>query len=240
MINDDKINLDGGADLAGTRWLLMTLDGEPPLAGTTITLDFNEGGKAGGSSGCNRFMTSYSFDAASGALSFGRSAGTMMACPPPVMAQEQRFLQALAATISCRIEGPAMTLLGSGEAVLAEFSYVSQSLAGTSWVVTGYNNGKVGVVSVIGGTSLTAVFAEDTLSGSSGCNSYSGSYTAAAGGIAFGPLAGTRKMCFDNEIMEQETRFLQALASAAVYHISGDRMEMRREDGALAVNLRCV
>jgi heat shock protein HslJ len=234
----DILSPDSETDFSGTGWRLTSLRGEAPLEGTTITLAFAGGRKAAGSSGCNQYMTTYSFDAARGALSFDRTAGTMMACPEPQMVQEQRYLEALAATESFKITEQTLALIGEDGQTVAEFSYISQRLAGTTWNVTGYNNGKGGVVSLVAGTSLTAVFDDQgTVSGSSGCNTYSGSYTVDAGAISIGTLAGTRKMCFGEGVMEQEERFLRAMESVAAYRISGDSMELRREDGALAVKL---
>jgi heat shock protein HslJ len=40
-------------------------------------------------------------------------------------------------------------------------------------------------------------------------------------------------MCADPEVMDQEAAYLMALETAATYKITGDRMEMRTEDGAL-------
>jgi heat shock protein HslJ len=43
-------------------------------------------------------------------------------------------------------------------------------------------------------------------------------------------------MCAEPEgIMEQETEFLAALESVAVYAIDGDSLDMHREDGARAL-----
>ena len=42
----------GADNLAGTSWLLATLDGQPALADTMATLHF-EAGMASGSGGCN-------------------------------------------------------------------------------------------------------------------------------------------------------------------------------------------
>ena len=48
-----------GVDLADTGWVLSSLNGALPLAGTTPTLEFGAGGITFGSDGCNRFRTQY-------------------------------------------------------------------------------------------------------------------------------------------------------------------------------------
>ena len=45
--------------LAGTRWILATMDGNAPVNGTTVTLDFIDEMSAAGSSGCNSYNTTY-------------------------------------------------------------------------------------------------------------------------------------------------------------------------------------
>ena len=108
-------------------------------------------------------------------------------------------------------------------------------LDGSAWNVVNYNNGREAVVGVLTDTELTAVFEGDEISGSAGCNNYFGGYSAADGDIEIGPLASTRKACAGEGVMEQEAEFLAALESAATYSISGDRLEMRTADDALAV-----
>ncbi len=50
-------------------------------------------------------------------------AGTMMACEPPLMELEDRFLKMLGATTGYRIEGQQLILLG-GDQTLARFEAV--------------------------------------------------------------------------------------------------------------------
>ena len=50
--------------------------------------------------------------------------------------------------------------------------------------------------SVVSGTEITAVFsADDTVSGSAGCNRFSGRYTRNAERLSFSPLATTKMAC---------------------------------------------
>ena len=124
-------------------------------------------------------------------------------------------------------------------AVLARFAAQSQSLAGTSWNVTGYNNGKQAVVSVLNGTSLTMAFTSDgRVGGSAGCNRYTATYIVDGQKLTIGPAAATRIMCTRPEsVMEQERQFLQALEMVATARFEGDRLELRTAGGQLAVTL---
>ena len=90
-------------------------------------------------------------------------------------------------------------------------------MAASSWQVVALNNGQQAVVNVLDGTTLTIAFGEDgTVTGSSGCNSFRGPYTSAAGVVKLGPLASTMMACLDPEgVMDQEAQLVAALESAA-------------------------
>jgi heat shock protein HslJ len=112
------------------------------------------------------------------------------------------------------------------------------SLTGPTWLVTGVNNGRGGVASVVEGTRLDATFGDDGIvSGSTGCNSYRGLYTVSALAIAFGSLISTRQACPSDAATDQERAFLAALAASTRYELQGDRLTLRNDDGAAQVNL---
>jgi len=223
-------------DLDGTAWVLSSLPGRPLFAGATATLRF-EGGRASGTDGCNRYTTTYSADGSK--LKFDAAgAATMMACAPEVMDQARAFTSSLGATSGHRIEAGQLQLLGADGAVVASFAPQSLSLAGASWRVTGFNNGRQAVVSVLADTQLTIAFAADgRVSGSAGCNSFMGAYTVSGSSLTFGPASRTRKLCEQPGVMDQEQQFLKALESVATFRQEGARAELRTADGALAVSL---
>jgi|APFre7841882724_1041349.scaffolds.fasta_scaffold03593_3 heat shock protein HslJ len=223
--------------LPGTAWVLSSLGGQAPLAGTPVTMQFEDGVVAG-SDGCNRYRNT--FTAQGGKVELGsRGASTMMACPTPVMKQAEAFTAVLGKAKGYRVSGATLELLGADGAVLATFAAQSQSLAGTSWKVTSFNNGRQAVVSAISGTDLTMAFSEDgRVAGSSGCNRYNAAYTQDGRKLAFGPAAATRMACATPEgVMEQEQQFLKALGTVATARVEGDRVEMRTADDALAMML---
>lgn len=200
-----------------------------PVAGSMPTLAF-EDDQAGGSASCNRYFGPYQLDGDS--ISFGPLATTLMACAPPLMTQEQAFTAALQTVDAWSIDGETLEL-SAGDKTLLVFDVISQDLAGSSWTLIAYNNGKGGFASVVLNTEVTAVFEEDTVSGSAGCNSYGGGYTSTdEGGIAFSDLFNTERACLDPEgAMDQETRYLEALGLAATYTIEGETLEMFADDG---------
>jgi heat shock protein HslJ len=215
------------------------LNGDTPLPDTAITANFAEDGTVGGSDGCNVYNATYQVDGNNITITPGIS--TLMACVEPVMNQATEYLTALESAATYQIQGDTMELRDSGDNAVASFAAQPTSLAGTSWDVIGYNNGREAVVSVIIGTELTAMFGADgSLTGSAGCNNYTGSYESDGdGSISVGPLATTRMMCSDPEgIMEQEQEYLAALQSAATYRMDGTTMEMRTAEGSLAVTFQ--
>lgn len=84
--------------LAGTSWRLLsygTPGAEVPVVeDSTITLEFNAAGQAGGTAGCNSYGVRY--DLREEALTFNEISRTMMACSREEIAQQENaFLQAL-------------------------------------------------------------------------------------------------------------------------------------------------
>ena len=79
---------------------------------------------------------------------------------------------------------------------------------------------------------ITARFeANGRLSGFSGCNNYSGTYTASGGSITVSrKLALTRKACA-RVVMAQESLYLAALTAAKTYSIAGGALSLRGRTG---------
>ena len=66
---------------------------------------------------------------------------------------------------------------------------------------------------LLGDVVITAFFdGQDRVSGSSGCNRYTGPVILAEEGLTIGVMADTRMMCSDPQVMAQESRYLGLLA----------------------------
>ncbi len=93
-------------------------------------------------------------------------------------------------------------------------------------------------VPVSGAQPITLRLEDNSASGNSGCNTYSGTFRLTSRqGIEFGPLAGTRMACAP-EAMEQEQRYLSILRSVTGYSFYSDRsISLIASDGR-AVRLR--
>lgn len=222
-------------------WLLIELEGEPPIPNTQITAEFDEEGRVGGTSGCNSYSTTYTVDG--NRIKLGEEMiGTLMACPDPVMEQERVYLEALGAAVTSEIVDNELTLFDTDGNPLARYQAVYQELADTSWEVISYNTGTQAVTSVIIGTEITAEFSEEgQLSGNASCNQYNTTYETDGNKINIGPVAVTRMLCSEPDgIMEQEARYLAALGTAETYKIQGLNMEMRTSEGSLVASFRRI
>lgn len=228
--------ITGGGDLAGTGWVLSSLDGALPIYGTAVSMQFGADGTLSGTDGCNQFNTTFTQSGSSLSINQATGVSTMMACPEPVMEQATAFSAALASTTSFTLADDVLTLQ-AGDQVLATFIFSSTDLADTSWEVVSYNNGREAVVGLIAGTELYANFGlEGDLTGNAGCNQFFTSFSAADNAIEIGPAGSTRRFCSEPPgIMEQEQEFLAALESAATYSIRGNLLEMRTAGDQIAV-----
>ncbi len=225
-----------GGTLTGQVWALTALAGKAPIKDTGLTIQFGTDNTVSGSSGCNQYNGTYTASGSSLTIKLGAS--TMMACAQPVMDQESAYQKALGDVKAYTVSGDKLTLFGADNKEIATYKATSQDLAGTSWQVIGYNNGKQAVVSVMAGTEMDIQFGKDgTVSGKSGCNTYNGPYTVNGNQITIGPLASTMMACSDPAgIMDQEQQYLTALGTAATYQIENNVLELRTSDGALAAD----
>jgi len=113
--------------LYGTEWRLVALGGEQIAAADArarVTLQLfaeadtaagHGGARASGRSGCNRYMGGVQIEGA--AIAFSAIASTRMACPPPQMELEARYLAALAAATRWSMRDNALLLEGDGAAL---------------------------------------------------------------------------------------------------------------------------
>lgn len=248
----DAGTADGGSAESGAEaptgqvWALHSVSGGTAMQiehPDRYTIEFKADGTYGIRADCNSGGGTYTFQ--DGMLSLREGPLTLAACGPDSFSAG--FLEGLSNIASYDRTGDALVLtLADGSkmhfAPLPTSAQLggTEGLAGTEWNVTGYNNGRGGVTSLVPATELTVNFGTDgSVSGSAGCNTFTGSYAVdEADGIAFTPLAATRKMCPGEEIMDQESQFLAALANATNWEIRGDRLQMRDNGGALQVDLR--
>jgi heat shock protein HslJ len=224
---------EGGSDASsveGVAWVLSSgvdvdgWDDVPP------SIAFEEG-TASGSTGCNQWTGSYTFDGDS--LELGGPAMTAMACPPPADEVERVYVAALQEVAGWRSEGEELVLVdGDGEELLR---YRIATPVG-SWEATGILQPGA-LASPLVGTEVTATFGDDgSLSGSAGCNTYNATYTTDGSSIEIDEPSSTRMACAEPEgVMDQEAAYLAALPTAASFRLQGDRLELLSAEGTAVV-----
>ena len=111
-------------------------------------------------------------------------------------------------------------------------------LEGTRWRASTID-GRDGAGAILADTEVTMAFGADgRVTGSAGCNQYTARYVAQGATLRIESAALTRMACLRPGVMEQERAFVDALASVATARVDGNRLELRREDGTLAVTLQ--
>lgn len=88
-------------------------------------------------------------------------------------------------------------------------------LAGTSWQLTAYRK-----TFPLADTTITAIFEDGRVSGSSGYNSYRGEYKVKKSKLTLGTLQWTVMLCTEPEgVMEQENDYIEMLLAAERYEL---------------------
>jgi heat shock protein HslJ len=234
VVAREDIGSSGGS-IEGVDWILDEaslgmLGGDVPV-GAVVSLRL-EDGVASGSAGCNSYTGSYSIDGTS--IAFAGFAQTQMACDEPLMTLDQAYLAALASVDAFQASGDALVLTGSGLAL--SYGQLSQAaLTGTTWTLDSIASG-----SAVSSASVPAdiVFLDDgTVSGSTGCNRFSGTYQADGVALTFSPLM-TTKMACDDAANAQELAVLAGLAATTAYAIDGSTLSLVDAAGSLVLGYR--
>ena len=151
---------------------------------------------------------------------------------------ETAYLAKIVRVASYKITGTNLTLSDSNGAALLTYEAGPTGAAALegAWNVTSYYSGNA-ITSVTTGSKLTAIFAADSVSGSAGCNTYTGPSVVNGSSIKIGPLASTKMACMNEDLSQQETSFLAAMELATSFTITGNRLDLLRDGGTIAVTL---
>ena len=222
-----------GTPLVGTQWSLT--DGAPlgvPTTGVSVTAEFAHG-RMSGSSGCNTYGTSYTVTGTEMRIS-PDIVTTLIGCSDGRGAVEQAYLERLPKVRSYAIVGTTLTLRGANGKALLVYAAVdgAKAIVG-NWNATSYYTGNA-IEGVAAGSTLTANFEAETVSGNSGCNTFNGPYTLSGKTIKIGPLASTMMACTDPALQTQEQHYLAALQLATTYRLTGTRLDLLRPGGTIA------
>ena len=242
MINMPAKAQSAMTKLAGTSWLLQSLDGQAVARSERAPLKF-AGSVFYSKDGCNGISGGYLATGTGLALK-GPFGGTLMACSPAEAAFGKRYTDMLRLVASHEIIDGALVLRNAAGKELGRFSQQPTSLAGTRWRVTGYNDGRQAVVSTLNTHRMHLRFVGDTkIEGYGGCNNFVGSYsinqtlktisikrlTAVGGSECSGAQEAER--------LTEQSLLLKALQQSWRYDRTGEHLNLRHWRGATQCNL---
>lgn len=128
------------------------------------------------------------------------------------------------------LDGAARSLQEAAEEQTEEaqtaMSADDSALAGTEWRFDGIEG-------------ATLAFADGQVSGNTGCNGFSGSYTVNGDALELSPLAMTKMAC-PGEAADNEARVVAALDATTGYSVDGDSLVLRDANGEPTITLEPV
>jgi len=221
-------------ELAGTSWLLDYI-GEPDagleaIDGVRSTLNFS-GEQYLGTGGCNWFLGIHSID--SPTIFLRPPFQTQQSCTEPVgvMEQEGLYFGALSSSTDYVLEDGKLVLYRDGTERMATYSPAEHiDFEGTLWDVKGIFNGAKWF-QIEFGSEISATFADGKLTGNAGCNDYSADYQT-GDGLVIENVTATELACdVAQEVMAQETVYLEMLPSITDYQVIGGSLALINADG---------
>lgn len=226
VVDQIQVDVMTSNELLGTKWDLISYGDQTPVAGSELTINFENDG-LGGTAGCNSYFGSYTVDGTN--LSISEVGSTMMACMEDgLMEQESQFLMMLQAAASFTLTADQLTIHTSeGDLIFQPAQH--QTLEGVTWVLSGISEGDA-VVSMAVDSEITATFAEGSVAGYAGCNQYNAPYTLTESELTPGPIVSTKMAC-EGERGEREAAFLAALQQVAGYQIERDALTLLDASG---------
>ena len=229
------------SSIDGATWILESIYGQPPIAGTYTTLTVN-GPHFGGFDGCNFFGGRHESGRpiinADGDISAPPFGGSAMGCvsPPGILDQADRYLDAMLQPARARLVDDRLHITDrSGEVALV---FVRQpplagrpmDLVGTSWRLVGGD--------VAYGEKATTLLFLDTrvATGATACRDYTVGYTASNGRIRMPNkgMSGSTEGC-SREAVKRGHRFVEDFGWANEYSIhqvkGSERLSVRTSKG---------
>lgn len=224
--NDSSARPAGdGFEFDGTEWVLESLNGEPLLEDTNITLEFDDG-RYGGYSGCNFYGGDYT--ATDATVEFVSGPTTLIGCDKPILQQEERYARAFGygTEVGYRVSAGRLELLGADNTRLV---FVEQpqlpmnpvDLVGTKWRLRAVSGEDVPADALV-----TLNFpAAGIFNGALGCIDYSGKYTAEGGDIWFGEYGHEYARCSEGEELDGIEAEL-TISGVTDYRLRGTELEL--------------
>jgi heat shock protein HslJ len=234
-------------DLIGTAWRLASLDEQPLLEASTLTLAFHDEHRAGGYAGCRAFVASYK--AQGDELTIFSMAMMGAICDDDgLQQQEGEYTTVLGWANRFSLERDRLELRTSrGETLVYEAlpAEAQPDLEGPTWSLLAFvEPGRTAdpaaptplLSEPLPGTQITITFADGQVSGTAGCNQYGGSYSLNGAVLPISNLFQTEMACIDPVgVMEQEQNYLDTLRAAIAAHIYGSQLWVEVDGGSSLV-----
>ena len=99
-------------------------------------------------------------------------------------------------------------------------------LENTQWALVSFDE-----TPVVQGSGITLLLAAGRVSGSGGCNTYSGTDRVEGSKISFDTVTSTKRACVNAPPTEQEGRYFEALQTASEYMVEGDQLRITYDNG---------
>jgi heat shock protein HslJ len=195
----------------------------------TLTID---DGRASGTSACNQY--SGTVDVTATSIRFSDLGGTEMGCDEPIMDFERAYPAALPRTTAAAKVGRQLVLSGSGVELRFDPAMAPEDkpLVGTVWELQTLLNGSTASSTVRSLTRRSATLeftAKGEMSGSTGCNSFGGSYELTNQTVTPGSLLTTQIGC-PTGLAEQEAHVMAVLSGSFTVAIEGDQLTVTGGD----------
>ncbi|WP_377703449.1 META domain-containing protein [Pseudoduganella sp. UC29_71] len=137
-------------------------------------------------------------------------------------------MQTLGKWMTAATMGGMLALAAGCSTTGASGSAPSASLTDTSWQLAELGGQPAGK------QSLKFDSSKGIVSGSGGCNNFTGAYQWSGKSLKMGPLASTRRACMDDASGKQENAYLQALDATRTWKVEGKTLILSGDSGQLA------
>ncbi|TQF73273.1 META domain-containing protein [Rhodococcus spelaei] len=220
-------------DLLNRTFVSTTVSGTPIPGGGPLTVEFVEPDRISATAGCNR--ASGTVDLRDGKLTTGTLATTMMACIGDKGEADAWMTSLLEASPAWSLTDDTLTLRSDSTTVTLLDKKVAQPdrpLVGTTWVVdTTIDPNAITTSAALEQSTPTLTIAPDgNVTGSTGCNRFTGTAQVSGDTVTFGPLATTRMACM-GEVADVERAVLTVLDGQTTATVDADRLRLMRADG---------
>lgn len=190
--------------------------------GSRITMTI-EGDTIGGTAACNQYGGTFELDGRT--ITIGPISATEMGCDGPIMAAESAFLSALADVDTVE---PSRSLHLTGPASDLQFMILppvdDAAIVGTAWLLDSIITGDA-VSSVMGAPATLRLTEDGTITGSTGCRSFDGTYTISGDEVQVTRLIVTDNACAD-ALAAQDEHVLGVLGDGFTASVEGARLTL--------------